>query len=58
MSRPKKKKKSELPQPRHTWGINPKTRVQPSGKIYDRKKVGKKKPTWIDSVNWYGDQSF
>ena len=56
MSGPRKKN-PDLPQPRHTWGINPKTRVKPSAKIYDRKKGKKTKPSWIDSVDWYGDQS-
>ncbi len=31
-----RKKKKALPKPRHVWGINPKTRVTPSKKKYDR----------------------
>ncbi|MBN1689119.1 MAG: hypothetical protein JW893_08470 [Candidatus Omnitrophica bacterium] len=49
---PKKKRKSKTPKPRHTWAINPKSRVKPSGKAYQREK-GKKK-TWVDEIDWFG----
>jgi len=47
-----KKKKSSDPKPRHVWEINPKTRQQPSEKIYKRPH-GKPK-TWIDEIDWFG----
>lgn len=52
----KKKTGPPLPQPRHVWKINPRTRIKPSAKIYDRPKKKKQKETWIDHVDWYGDQ--
>ena len=47
-----KKKKPVPPKIRRTWPINPKTRVKPSEKLYDRakeKKKAKSKP-----INWFG----
>ena len=50
----KKKKKKKLPKPRHVWSINPKTRVKPSEKSYNRKKKAKEK-NWLDELDWFGD---
>jgi len=33
---PLKKRKPKMLKPRHVWGINPKTRVKPSVKLYRR----------------------
>lgn len=51
-----KKKKPSPPKPRHVWKIKPQTRVKPSEKVYHRPSEKKKRPTWIDSVDWYGDR--
>lgn len=51
----KKRKMSSLPKVRHTWKIRPETRIKPSGKIYRREK-GKKKPLWVNLVDWFGDE--
>lgn len=53
----KSKKKSSLPKPRHVWNIKPQTRIKPSGKIYHRPSEKKKRPSWIDSVDWYGEKA-
>ncbi len=37
-----KKKKPKLPKIRRTWGINPKARVVPSKKTYQKKKERQK----------------
>jgi len=39
----KKKKKPKRPKPRHVWGLNPKTRVKTSEKIYKRAREKQKK---------------
>ena len=51
----KKKKRSTLPKPRHTWKIKPQTRVKPSGKIYRRPDEKKKRPSWVNKVDWFGE---
>ncbi len=51
-----KKKKSNVPKPRHVWQIKPETRVKPSEKIYRRPKQKRKKPRWVDDVDWYGEE--
>lgn len=43
---PKKKRKRNLPKVRRSWGINPKTRVKPSLKEYDRAAEKKKEKKW------------
>jgi len=55
VAKKKKKKKPSLPKPRGVWEINPKTRVKPSGKVYQRSKEKKKKETWIDQISWFGE---
>lgn len=50
----KKKKIPSAPQLRHTWKINPKTRVKASAKIYRRPGEKKKKPGWVDAIDWFG----
>lgn len=56
MTAKRKKKKPSLPKPRHVWEIKPGTRVKPSEKIYRRSDEKKKKPAWIDSLDWFGDK--
>ncbi len=51
-----KKRKAPRPQVRHTWKINPKTRVKPSKKIYRRSRR-KGPPTWVDQVDWFGESA-
>ncbi len=43
---PKKKRKALPPKVRRSWGINPKTRVKPSKKEYDRAEEKKKEKNW------------
>ena len=50
-----KKKKPELPKPRHVWEINPKERVKPSGKVYKRSEEKKKTKNWVSKISWFGD---
>ena len=50
-----KKKKPSVPKPRGVWKINPKTRVKPSEKVYDRARARRKEPTWVDDVSWFGE---
>jgi hypothetical protein len=45
-----KKKSSKMPKPRHTWAINPKTRVKPSKKSYRRKALKKTEKDWVDEL--------
>jgi hypothetical protein len=42
----KKKKPAKDPKPRHVWAINPKTRVKPSKKNYNRKALKKTEEDW------------
>jgi hypothetical protein len=42
----KKKRKNPLPKVRRSWGINPKTRVKPSKKEYNRTEEKKKEKDW------------
>ncbi len=49
----KKKKRPSKPKVRHTWAINPKTRVKKSGKTYNR--AGEKKKTRTDGIDWFGE---
>ena len=53
----KKKRPSPVPKPRHTWKINPETRVKPSEKIYHRPDEKKKQPTWLNELDWFGDKN-
>ncbi|MCM8774894.1 MAG: hypothetical protein NC930_00845 [Candidatus Omnitrophica bacterium] len=52
----KKSKKDDLPKPRKIWGINPKTRVEPSGKIYHRAGAKKRGKSWVDQIDWFGEK--
>jgi hypothetical protein len=45
-----KKKLSRMPKPRHGWAINPKTRVKPSKKSYQRKTAKKAEKHWVDEL--------
>ncbi|OGW78525.1 MAG: hypothetical protein A2Z83_04155 [Omnitrophica bacterium GWA2_52_8] len=45
-----RKFKSAMPQPRHVWGINPKTRVKPSKKKYARGHEKKQEKSWVDEL--------
>lgn len=56
MTAKRKKKKPTLPKPRHVWEIKPTTRVKPSEKIYRRSEEKKKKPSWMDALDWFGDK--
>jgi len=48
-----RKKKPALPKIRHTWQIQPTTRVKPSEKIYRRPQ--QKKKNWTDDIGWFGE---
>ena len=50
-----RKKKAPLPKVRHTWAIQPRTRIKPSAKIYKRSEL-KKKPGWVNAVDWFGEK--
>jgi len=52
----KKKKTPASPKVRHTWQIRPATQVTPSAKIYHRPGQKKQIPTWVDDVDWYGEE--
>ncbi|MBI4368083.1 MAG: hypothetical protein HY588_01675 [Candidatus Omnitrophica bacterium] len=47
-------KKKAKPKPRHTWRINPKTRIKENKKNYDRKRERKK---ILKQLDWFGDKS-
>lgn len=46
----KKKKSVKMPQVRHGWAINPKTRVTPSKKRYRRKTEKQVDKDWVDEL--------
>lgn len=48
-----KRKSKKPPKPRHTWEINPKTRVKKSAKQYKRSRDKKKKQSWLDDIGWF-----
>ncbi|HOW58677.1 MAG TPA: hypothetical protein PLO78_03000 [Candidatus Omnitrophota bacterium] len=45
-----KKKSAKMPAPRHTWAINPKTRVTSSKKQYARTRAKKIEKSWVDEL--------
>lgn len=44
------RKKKRVPKPRHTWAINPKTRVKKSAKKYARAKAKLIEKKWEDEL--------
>lgn len=46
-----KKKKKEMPKPRHGWAINPKTRIKSSEKTYRRKTAKRAEKLWADEFS-------
>ena len=52
----KKKGPAPVPKPRHVWKIKPHTQVKPSEKIYHRPAEKKKQPSWVNALDWFGDQ--
>ncbi len=48
--------KKKAPKPRRSWKINPKTRVKPSDKTYERPAEKKKtKKNLADQIHWFGE---
>ena len=45
-----RKKPSKTPKVRHGWAINPKTRVTPSKKNYQRETAKKVEKDWVDEL--------
>ena len=53
LTMPKQKPK---PKPRHTWAINPKTRIVKSKKTYSRTEEKKKVHGIVKQIHWFGEQ--
>lgn len=44
------------PKPRHTWKINPKTRVEKSKKTYSRSEERKQVLKALKRIDWFGEK--
>jgi len=49
-------KKKAKPKARHTWQINPKTRIKENKKKYDRKNQRKEVKKILKQLDWFGEK--